>query len=73
MFVETAEGEHKPHYSAARYISRYLTLGAVLGFIILTQTIPIESIVLGMSSFAFAIIIEAFIRIFSFLFRREGI
>lgn len=73
MFVETAEGEHKPRYSAARYISRYFTLGAVLGFIFLTHTVPIESVVLGMAGFAFAIIIEAFIRIFSFLFRREGI
>jgi len=73
MFVETAEGEHKPHYSAARYISRYLTLGAVLGIVFLTHTVPIEAVVLGIGSFAFAIIIEAFIRIFSFLFRREGI
>lgn len=73
MFIETVEGEHKPRYSAARYISRYLALGAVLGFIILTHTVPIESVVLGMASFAFAIIIEAFIRIFSFIFGREGI
>jgi hypothetical protein len=73
MFVETAEGEHRPHYSAARYISRYLALGAVLAIVFLTHTVPVESVVLGLGSFAFAIIIEAFIRIFSFLFKREEI
>jgi hypothetical protein len=73
MFIETAEGEHKPRYSAARYMLRYLTLGAILALVFLTEVVPIASIVLGLGSFAFAIIIEAFIRIFSFLFRREGI
>ncbi|MET0752896.1 MAG: ATP synthase subunit I [Pyrinomonadaceae bacterium] len=73
MFVETTEGEHKPHYSAARYITRYFTIGAVLALIFLTHTVPIAAVILGVASFAFAIIIEAFIRIFSFFFRREGI
>ncbi|HEY0430130.1 MAG TPA: ATP synthase subunit I [Pyrinomonadaceae bacterium] len=73
MFVETADGEHKPHYSAARYISRYFTLGAILTVIFLTHTVPVESVIFGLASFAFAIMIEAFIRIFSFFFRREEI
>ena len=64
MFVETSEGEHKPHYSAARYISRYFTLAAVLIIIVLTHTVPIASVILGLVSFVFAIMIEAFIRIF---------
>jgi ATP synthase I chain len=73
MFVETAEGEHKPRYSAARYITRYFTLGAILTVVFLTHTVPIGAVILGLASFAFAIIIEAFIRIFSFFFRREEI
>lgn len=73
MFVETVEGEHRPRYSAAGYISRYLTLGAVLTLVFLTEIVPIASIILGLGSFAFAILIEAFIRIFSLLFKREGI
>jgi hypothetical protein len=73
MFIETVEGEHKPRYTAVSHISRYLALGAILIFVFLTEIVPIASIVLGLGSFAFAIIIEAFIRIFSFLFRREGI
>lgn len=71
MFVETSEGEHKPHYSAARYVLRYFTLAAVLAVIFLTHTVPIASVVFGLVSFAFAIIIEAFIRIFSSFFKRE--
>ncbi len=71
MFVETSEGEHKPHYSAARYISRYFTLAGVLAIIFLTQTVPIASVIFGLVSFAFAIMFEAFIRIFSSLFKRK--
>jgi hypothetical protein len=71
MFVETSEGEHKPHYSAARYISRYFTLAAILAVIFLTQALPIASVIFGLVSLAFAILIEAFIRIFSALFKRK--
>jgi VanZ family protein len=72
MFIETAEGEHKARYSAARYILRYFTLGAILTVIFLTETVPIAAVILGLASLAFAILIEAFIRIFSFFFKREG-
>jgi len=71
MFVETSEGEHKPHYSAIRYVSRYFTLAAILAVIFLTQIVPIASVIFGLVSLAFAILIEAFIRIFSSLFKRE--
>ena len=72
MFIETEEGEHKPRYTAVRYILRYFTLGAILLLIFLTHTVPIESVILGLASLAFAIIVEAFIRISSFFFKREG-
>ncbi|CAN5317812.1 hypothetical protein BH10ACI1_BH10ACI1_23130 [soil metagenome] len=71
MFVETSEGEHKPHYSAVRYILRYFMLAAILAVIFLTHTVPIAAVVLGLVSFAIAIIIEAFIRLFSSFFKRE--
>lgn len=72
MFVETVEGEYKARYSAARHISRYFTLGAILTVVFLTEAVPIAAVILGLASFAFAIIVEAFIRIFSFFFKREG-
>jgi hypothetical protein len=71
MFAETADGEHSPRYSVARYILRYFIIGAVLAVIFLTHTVPVSAVILGMASFAFAILIESFIHIFSFLFRRE--
>lgn len=71
MFVVSDEGEHKPYYSAARYISRYFTLAAILGLIFLTKTVPVESVIFGLVSFVFAVMIEAFIRIFSSFFKRE--
>jgi hypothetical protein len=72
MFIETEEGEHKARYSAARYILRYFTLGAILTVVFLTHTVPIESVILGLASMAFAIVVEAFIRICAFFFKREG-
>ena len=71
IFVQTAEGEYKPRYSATHYISRYLTLGAIIGIVFLTKIVPVAAVILGLASFSFAILIEGFIRIFSFLFRRE--
>lgn len=71
MFAETAEGEYQPHYSALRYVLRYFTLGAVLGIIFLTHIFPALSVVFGLVSLAFAVLIEAFIRIFSHFFKRK--
>lgn len=71
MFVETSEGEYHPHYSAAQYFLRYFTLASILAIIFLTQTLPIASVIFGLVSFVFAILIEAFIRIFSLLFKRK--
>lgn len=71
MFVETTDGEYKPHYSAARYLLRYLTLAVVLLVIFLTKTVPVGAVILGLASFAFAVMIEAFIRIFSSFFKEK--
>lgn len=73
MFVETTDGEFKPHYSAVRYVLRYFTLGAILGIIFLTHILPALAVVLGLVSLAFAVLIEAFIRIFSHFFKRKEI
>lgn len=73
MFVETAGGEYRPHYSAARYLSRYLTLAVILALIFLTRTVPVSAVILGLVSLAFAIMIEAFIRIFSGFFKEKEI
>jgi hypothetical protein len=72
VFIETAGGEHKTRYSATRYFLRYITLGAILGIIFLTKTVSVGAVILGMTSFAFAIMIEASIRIFSGFLNKEN-
>lgn len=63
-----AHGE-KPRFLAIRYFARYATLGAILTVVFLTKTIPVVAVILGLSSFALAIVIEGFVRIFSSFFK----
>ena len=63
-----AHGE-KPRFLAVRYFTRYLMLGGALVVIFLTKTIPVVAVILGLSSFALAIVIEGLIRLFSSFFK----
>jgi len=63
-----AHGE-KPRFLVVRYFARYLTLGGILTVVFLTETIPVVAVILGLSSFALAIVIEGFIRLFSTFFK----
>jgi hypothetical protein len=65
-----AHGE-KPRFLAVRYFARYLTLGSILTIVFLTQTIPVVAVILGLSSFALAIVIEGFIRLFLTFFKSK--
>jgi hypothetical protein len=64
IFDEAGEGE-RPKISALRYISRYLTLGAVIAVIYVSGVLPIVAVILGLAAFGFATVVEGFIRIFS--------
>ncbi len=71
VFDKAIHGE-KPRFLAVRYISRYLVLGAVLLIVLFTKTVPVVAVILGLASFAFAIVIEGFIRLFaSFFYKKE--
>jgi hypothetical protein len=59
----------KPRFLAFRYFGRYLMLGVVLTIVFLTDTIPIIAVIFGLSSFAMAIMVEGFIRLFSTFFK----
>jgi len=65
-----AHGE-KPRFLALRYFARYLTLGAILTVVFLTETIPVVAVILGLASFALAIVIEGLIRLFSTFFKSK--
>jgi hypothetical protein len=72
VFEKTVHGE-RPRFLAVRYTSRYLVLGAVLLIVFLTKTVPVISVILGLASFALAITIEGFIRMFSSFFEKKEI
>lgn len=68
---ESAEADEKPRISATKYMLRYVVFGGLLVLIYLTKTVPVAAVILGLASFAFAILIEAFIRIFISFFNKK--
>lgn len=64
IFAQAVNGE-RPMLLAVRYILRYVIFGLVLWFFQATGAFPIVAVVLGLAAFAFAIVIEGMIGIFS--------
>ena len=71
LFDNAVADGQKPRFLAVRYFGRYLTLGAILTVVFLTKTVPVVAVILGLSSFALAIVIEGFIRLFSTFFKSK--
>lgn len=72
IFERAADGG-KPRFLGLRYLLRYLILGAVLMVIFLTKTIPVVAVIAGLASFAVAVVVEGFIRIFLSFYNRKEI
>jgi hypothetical protein len=70
---EQAVGGEKPRFLGLRYLFRYVILGAVLTVIFLTKMIPVVAVIAGLASFALAIVVEGFIRIFLSFFKKREI
>jgi hypothetical protein len=68
IFAEAAEGQ-KPKVSAIRYLSRYLAIGVLIAVIFVSDVVPIIAVILGLTAFGFATVVEGLIRIFSGIFR----
>ncbi len=68
-----AGNEQPPRFLAGKYFLRYLVFGALLTVIYLTKAVPIVAVLLGLASFALAIIFEAFIRLFNSFSNKKGI
>lgn len=64
IFDKAVEGE-PPRFLAGKYFLRYLTFGAILAIVYLTKWVPVVAVLLGLASFALAIIFEAIIRLFN--------
>jgi hypothetical protein len=65
--------EENPRFSATRYFLRYFFIGAVLAVIFFTKIVSFAAVILGLLSFAFAILIEGLIRIFTAFFNKREI
>lgn len=70
LFDAAIEHGEKPRFLAVRYFARYATLAAILTIVFLTHTIPVVAVILGLASFALAIVVEGFIRLFSSFFSK---
>ena len=70
IFDQAVSGA-KPRFLAVRYFARYLTLGGILLVVLLTKTVPIVAVILGLGSFALAIVVEGLIRLFSSVFNSK--
>lgn len=68
---EKAKDGGKPRLFAFSYISRYIVFGFVLGIIYLSQAIPVTAVIAGLGSFAIAVVVEGFLRIFNSFNKRD--
>lgn len=72
IFDKAIEGDgEKPRFLGANYFVRYLTFGAILCVVYLTQIVPIVAVLLGLCVFAVALVIEGLLRILSSISKRE--
>lgn len=65
--------EENPRFSATRYFLRYFVLGLVLAVVYFTHIVSFPAVITGLLSFAFAIVIEGLIRIFTAFFNKKEI
>jgi hypothetical protein len=72
LFAAAKEGGKSP-FTAAKYFWRYIAIGTILLIVFLSKLVPVAAVILGLVSFVFAVMIEAFIRIFSGIFRQKEI
>lgn len=64
IFAAARDGE-RPRVSALRYLGRYIALGAVIAVVFITGVLPVVAVILGMGAFAFAVVVDGVIRMFS--------
>lgn len=70
LFEIAASGQ-KPSLLAVRYIARYVAIGLFVGFFYVTNALPVAAVILGLSAFAFSVVVEGMIGIFTSSFKKE--
>lgn len=61
-------GDARAGILAAKYILRYVAIGAVLLLIYLTGAFPLAAVILGLAAFAFAVVLQGLKNIFIGIF-----
>jgi hypothetical protein len=64
VFAKAVSGE-RTRFLAGKYILRYLIFGLVLMFIYLSAAVDVIAVILGLASFALAVVVEGIINIFT--------
>lgn len=62
---DAVAGGQKPAFMAARYLLRYVAIGLFVAFFYYTSLLPVAAIILGLASFALAVVIEGVAGIFT--------
>ena len=70
IFDKAVSTGERPRFFGGTYFLRYLAFGTLLLIVFLTKVLPIIAVLLGLASFAFAIIVEAFILLFLSVFKK---
>ncbi len=65
IIFDRAIAGDKPRFLVAKYFLRYVVFGLILTIVYLTDIVPIVAVILGIASFAFAVVAEGIMRIFS--------
>lgn len=63
--LENAAAGHRPRFLAGKYFLRYVVMAIALVFFHFAASIPATAMILGLASFAIAVVIEGILRIFT--------
>ncbi|MGI8542798.1 MAG: ATP synthase subunit I [Aridibacter sp.] len=64
VFFDGIINNERPGFIAVGHILRYVIFGLILLIIFLSKAVSIVAVILGLASFAFAVVVEGIIRIF---------
>lgn len=66
-----AETGARPRFNSALYVLRYLTIATIIAFAATFNLVSVAATLVGLLSFAFAILLEAIIQIYFVIVNRE--
>lgn len=69
--LNAAAGHSQPRFNSALYILRYLFIAIIVTLAAMLGLVSVAATLIGLLSFAFAILLEAFIQLIIIIFIRE--